>query len=292
MPSPRLNTTAPFDGRGLMRYFADHAIPDVEFGDDGQYRRMIRGPDGTVFELQVELQAELQVDPVGGGSGDNSSGVLASLGGRELPASFVPRVNQLFNLDADSHTIDAHLATDPMLTESVAMHSGIRLPGCLDAHEQLLRTMIGQQISIAAARTIAARLSRELDGTGLFPTAGQLAERGLEVLRGPASRVAAIHGVALALDSGALTLAQDQHPEELTERLLSMPGVGPWTAGYVSMRVLGAQDVLLASDLVLLKGAAKLGLPATPRGISDYARRWAPYRSYAGLHLWRAAQRH
>lgn len=259
-----------------MRYFCGHAIPGIESGDDGEYRRKIRGPGGTVSELLVIV--------------DGSDGVVASLGGGKIPAHLVRGVRQLFDLDADSHAIDAHLSSDPTLAATVAANPGIRLPGSLDAHEQLFRTMIGQQISIAAARTILGRIARELEENSLFPTAGQIAENGLDVLRGPATRIAAVHGVALALESGALTLTSDMSHAELTKRLLVMPGIGPWTAGYVSMRVLGAPDVLLATDLVLLKGAAKLGLPTIPRELTDYARRWSPYRSYASLHLWRVAQ--
>ena len=217
-------------------------------------------------------------------------GVLAALGGDDLPAGLIGNVRRLFDLDADSLAIDAHLSADPILAGPVAANPGIRLPGALDAHEQLLRTMIGQQISVAAARTTLARLASELDGTGVFPTAHQFVERGLDVLRGPATRVAAVHGAAIALASGALDLSSALDPAELTRRLVTLPGIGPWTAGYVAMRVLGASDILLAGDLVLLKGAAILGLPATPRGIHDYARRWALYRSYASLHLWRVAR--
>lgn len=278
MPSTRLSTRPPFDGPGLLRYFAGHAIPGVESGDAETYRRMVRDPKGAAAELRIAL--------------DGDDGVVASLAGGGLPAGLVSGVRQLLDLDADSSAIDAHLSADPALADSVLENPGIRLPGALDAHEQLLRTMIGQQISVSAARTTLGRLARELDGSGLFPTPSQFAERGLDVLRGPKTRIAAVHEVARALESGALALNSALEPADLTRRLVSVPGIGPWTAGYVAMRVLGAPDVLLGSDLVLLKGAALLGLPSTPRDISEYARRWAPYRSYATLHLWRVARRH
>jgi AraC family transcriptional regulator of adaptative response / DNA-3-methyladenine glycosylase II len=277
MQTTRLEATSPFDGAGVMRYLAGHAVPGVESGDESSYRRRVRLADGSVTEVVVRLAGQTAVTV---GTGDVPP-----------PAELLPRIRRLFDLDADSPAIDAHLAADPALAASVAAHPGIRLPGSLDAHEQLLRTMVGQQISITAANTVLARLSRELGGgSGLFPTAGQFAERGLEVLRGPASRIAAIHGAALALDSGSLVIDSALSIDELHRRLMALPGVGVWTAGYVAMRALGAPDVLLASDLVLLKGAARLGLPATARGIAEFGKRWAPYRSYAGLHLWRAAQ--
>lgn len=272
----RLSTTGPFDGQGLMRYFCGHAIPGIESGNETEYRRNIRGPGDTVSKLRVTL--------------DGQNAVLASLDGNVLPLSLVGRVGKLFDLEANSRAIDAHLSRDPLLADPVAANPGIRLPGSLDIHEQLFRTMIGQQISVAATRTVLARIARELDPTGLFPTAGRIAERGMDVLRGPAARIAAIHGVALALESGALTLTSTVGEAELTQRLLAIPGIGPWTAGYVSLRALGASDVFLATDLVLLKGAVKLGLPANPGALAEYAQRWSPYRSYASLHLWRVAQ--
>ena len=272
-----LETAAPFDGTGIMRYLAGHAVPGVESGDESSYRRRVRLSDGSITDVEVRLAGP--------------TAVTVGTGDAPPPAELLPRIRHLFDLDADSPAIDAHLAADPALAASVAAHPGIRLPGSLDADEQLLRTMVGQQISIAAANTVLARLSRELSGgSGLFPTAAQFAEHGLAVLRGPASRVAAIHGAALALDSGSLVIDPALSIDELHRRLMTLPGVGVWTAGYVAMRALGAPDVLLASDLVLLKGAAKLGLPSTSRGIAEYGKRWAPYRSYAGLHLWRAAQ--
>lgn len=266
----------PFDGRGLMLYLAGHAIPGVESGDEAHYERNVRHSDGSRAVLGVSL--------------DGPDAVRATLDGGSLPAEMLPKVRRLFDLDADSRAIDAHLAADPALEPLVALSPGIRLPGALDLHEQVVRTMIGQQISVAAARTVLGRLSAELDGSGLFPTADQFATRGLEALRGPRSRIRAIHAVALALSRGLLDTDADRTPEELRAVLLALPGIGSWTAGYVAMRVLGAPDVLLSTDLVLLKGAAKLGLPSTPRGLEEYAHRWAPYRSYASLHLWRHAR--
>lgn len=280
MAGTLLRTTAPFDGAGVLRYLAGHAIPGVESGDERSYRRRVR-TGGSVAVLEVRLVSD----------GRGPDAVLATLDGDALPSELVPRVRRLLDLDADSAAIDGLLVEDPALAAHVMASPGIRLPGSLDPHEELFRTLVGQQISIAATRSVLGRISRELGGdSGLFPTAEQLAERGLEVLLGPAARVAAIHGVALALASGSLVVDDTLSAGELSERLVAMPGIGPWTAGYVAMRVLGASDVLLSTDLVLLKGAAALGLPSTPRAIAAHATRWAPYRSYANLHLWRAAQ--
>ena len=104
----------------------------------------------------------------------------------------------------------------------------------------------------------------------------------------PSTRIATILGAAEALASGELVLDVGMPVEELTARLTALPGIGPWTAGYLAMRVLGNPDIMLGTDLVMLQSAAALGLPGTTRGLTDHARRWAPWRSYAGLHLWRA----
>ena len=152
--------------------------------------------------------------------------------------------------------------------------------------------MIGQQISVVAARSVLGRLAGELSALpGLFPTALEIAEHGAGSLRGPASRVKSVLGAARALADGSLRLDVGMPADEFTARLTALPGIGPWTAGYLAMRVLGNPDVLLSSDLVMLASAARLGLPSTVRGLSAHGLRLAPWRSYAGMHLWGAAGR-
>jgi AraC family transcriptional regulator of adaptative response / DNA-3-methyladenine glycosylase II len=261
----RLPARAPFDGAGLFRFFADHGIRGFEEGDDTRYARPLRLPGG---------RALIDVTP-------STSGVLlrarlAALS--DLPA-LTSRVRRMFDLDADSVAIDAHLARDPDLAPLVAAAPGIRIPGSADAEEALFRTLVGQQISVAAARTVLGRL---VDHFGDFPTAEQLAEHGAAVLRGPAARVAAIVGVAAAVVRGDLPLDVATPVSELRARLLALPGIGPWTAEYLAMRALGHPDAFPATDLVLVQSAAALGIHPSPRPS------WAPWRSYAALHLWRA----
>ncbi|MCU1558231.1 MAG: DNA-3-methyladenine glycosylase 2 family protein [Microbacteriaceae bacterium] len=272
----RLPARAPFDGTGLMTFFADHAVTGIEAGDSQSFRRAVRLPHG-VAEIELRL--------------DGSTAVLctAKLDNIADLSTLVSRVRRLLDLDADSEAIDTSLSRDPGLAALVRAHPGIRLPGSLDAEEALFRTMIGQQISVAAARTVLGRLATESsESPGLFPTAVQIAEGGREVLRGPASRITAIIGVARALAEGELVLDLGMPAEEFERRLVALPGIGPWTAGYLAMRVLGNPDVLLTTDLVMLSSAAGLGLPSTARGLADYGTRWAPWRSYAGMHLWRS----
>jgi AraC family transcriptional regulator, regulatory protein of adaptative response / DNA-3-methyladenine glycosylase II len=271
----RLPARAPFDGAGLMRFFADHAVPGLESGDDESFVRAVRLPGGTA-QLTLRL--------------DGHSGVTctASLESIADVATLVARVRRLCDLDADSHAIDGALAGDAVLAPLVAAVPGIRLPGALDPEEALMRTLVGQQISVPAARTVLGRITAELGSDGLFPTATQLAEHGETVLRGPASRVATIVGAARAIASGELVLDVGMPADEFTARLVALPGIGPWTAGYLAMRVLGNPDVLLTSDLVIRQSAAALSLPSSPASLAEHGSRWAPWRSYAGMHLWRS----
>lgn len=271
----RLPARAPFGGAGLMRFFADHAIPGLESGDGTSFERAVQLPGG-VAQVRLEL------------TGDSALTCSAHLARIDDVATLVARVRRLFDLDADSVAIDEALAHDAVLAPLVAATPGIRLPGTFDADEALFRTMVGQQISVAAARTVLGRITRELGTDGLFPTAVQLAQGGREVLRGPASRVATILGVAEAIAGGILVLDVGMPADEFIAQLTALPGIGPWTAGYLALRVLGNPDVLLDSDLVMQQSAGARGLPATARGLAEYGRRWAPWRSYAGLHLWRA----
>lgn len=269
----RLPARAPFDGPGLMRFFADHAIVGLESGDERSFERALRLPGG-IARMRLTLDGD---------------GVLCSarLDSIADVAPLVARVRRLFDLDADSVAIDEALVRDAALEPLVGASRGIRLPGAVDVHEALFRTLVGQQISVAAATTVLGTLTRELGTDGMFPTAEQFAA-GRSVLRGPATRVATIIGTAEAICRGDLVLDLGMPVGEFAGRLVSMPGIGPWTAGYVAMRVLGNPDVLLNTDLVMLQSARALGLPGSARGLAAYGARWAPWRSYAGLHLWRA----
>lgn len=271
----RLPARAPFDGPGLMRFFADHAVAGIEAGDDTTFERAVRLPGGLAH-VSIALDGEAAVR------------CTARLDAIADLSTLVARVRRLFDLDADSRAIDDALAGDEVLAPLVGVLPGIRLPGTLDAEEALIRTLVGQQISVAAARTVLGRIAAELGDDGLFPTAARLAEHGREVLRGPESRISTIIGAAEALAEDRLVLDVGMPADEFVAKLTALPGIGPWTAGYLAMRVLGNPDTLLTTDLVILQSAAARGLPATSRSLAAHAERWAPWRSYAGLHLWRA----
>ena len=152
----------------------------------------------------------------------------------------------------------------------------------------------GPRRAVAAARTALTALTVALgeetpDGGLLFPTMTAIAERGAEVLRGPAARIRAVTGAAAALADGTLALTVGDDSAAQRTALLAMPGIGPWTADYVRMRVLGDPDIILPGDVAIRSGAAAAGIPAEPAALTAWAERTAPWRSYLSAHLWRAA---
>ncbi|WP_350347055.1 AlkA N-terminal domain-containing protein [Agromyces sp. G08B096] len=281
----RLPAREPFDAAGVFAWLSARALDGVEVAGTSSYERTLRLPGGPAL---VTISAD---------AGDPAIDVSARLATLADLPPLVARVRRLFDLDADAVAIDAALAADPRLAPSVAAVPGLRLPGSLDPHELVLRALIGQQISVAAARTALARLAAELGDRVefggaeriLFPTPGAIAAHGERVLRGPAARIRTILDVAGRLDAGELVVSPERGRAQLTADLLEIPGIGPWTAGYVAMRVTRAPDVLLVSDLALRNGAAALGLPSNARELATEGLRWAPWRSYASMHLWRAA---
>ena len=204
-------------------------------------------------------------------------------------AEALRRAQHLVDATAQPAVVDAHLAHDPALAGLVAATPGLRVPGVLDPAEMLVRTLIGQQISLAAARTHGAALSARLGSPAppgspgldrLFPTPEQFAAVDPTTLPMPRARGRALVGVAERLLDGRLVLDPALDRDEARTALLACPGIGPWTADYVLMRVWHAPDVLLVSDLVIGRELAALGA-ADPAS-------WSPYRSYATLHLWHA----
>jgi AraC family transcriptional regulator of adaptative response / DNA-3-methyladenine glycosylase II len=271
----RLPARGPFDGTGLLRFLADHAVPGLEGGDTAVFERAVRLEHGSA-RIRVSLDetpgvvCEAEVDSV-----------------RDL-STLVARVRRLFDLDADSAAIDAALGADEVLAPLVGLRPGVRLPGSVDPEEAVFRTLIGQQISVPAARTVLGRLVSELGDDGLFPTAATIAEHGEGIIRGPARRVATILSTAHALAESTLVLDIGMPTDEFRAQLEALPGIGPWTSGYLAMRVLGSPDILLTSDLVVRQSATALGLPAQEKELAQHAQRWAPWRTYANLHLWQA----
>lgn len=273
----------PFDASGIFAWLAPRAVEGVELAGPDHYSRLLALPGGTAWFDVRQVRDELLL-----------TAEVTDLA--DLPV-LVSRVRRLFDLDADPSAADALLATDPHLAASVAATPGIRLPGAVDPEEMLFRAMVGQQITVAAARTQLRRLADEVSTTvperhglhRLFPTAAQIVAGGRAALVGPRTRIESVLGVAEALTAGELAIGFGDDREDLRTRLLAMKGIGPWTADYVSMRVLGNPDAFLPGDVAVRTGAGRLGLPSDPKALTATAEAFAPWRSYLCLHLWKAA---
>lgn len=270
----------PMDAAGIFAWMSARALPGVESTTPRTFARHLRMPGGPAwFEVSQDADSRLRL-----------RARVAHLG--DL-APLVATARRIFDLDADPMAVDAALSSHPRLAPLVAGVPGIRVPGAADPHEMLIRAMVGQQITVVAARTaltaLAEMLGEKVEGGHLFPTMAAIAEHGADVLRGPAARIRAITGAAAALADGSLTLTVGD--DRVTQRadLLAMPGIGPWTADYVRMRVIGDPDVFLPGDVAIRSGAAASGLPADPKPLAAWAERAAPWRSYLSAHLWRAA---
>jgi AraC family transcriptional regulator of adaptative response / DNA-3-methyladenine glycosylase II len=276
---------SPFDAAGLFAWMSARAIAGVEVATSDSFARTLRLPGGPAWFRVRDAP------------GQNRLVLEARVARPSDLAALVARVRRLFDLDADPLAIDEALATDPLIAARVRAVPGLRVPGAADPHEMLIRAMIGQQITVVAARTALTRLALELgepvttgEGTDrLFPTMSAIAERGAEVLRGPRARIRAITAVAEGLASGELALGPGDDPAAQRATLLALPGVGTWTADYVRMRVTGDPDVFLPGDVAVRTGAVRAGLPGDARELTARAAAFAPWRSYLTGHLWRAA---
>jgi AraC family transcriptional regulator of adaptative response / DNA-3-methyladenine glycosylase II len=286
-PSPpgqleiRLPMRRPFNAGALFRFLDPRSIAGLESSSGETYRRVLTLPYGPAV---VELRPQPDFIRCGLRLTD-----LRDLG----PA--VERCRRLFDLDADPVAVDESLQADPVLRPLVHANAGVRVPGHVDGFELAARAIVGQQVSVAGARTTLGRLlSRfgeplgfdDADLTHTFPEAGALAEADPTGLGMPTSRGQALTSLAIAVAGGEVVLDRGADRGEVTAALLALPGIGPWTADYIAMRALGDPDVFMSSDLGVHHAMQHLGLPADPAGADAYAHRWRPWRSYAQMYLW------
>lgn len=229
----------PFDP-GIFSFLAVRTIPGIEAGTDTAYARTLRLPHGDAA-FRVELDPG--TSPAGG---SKLTLTVHAVDLRDL-AALLSRVRRLLDLDADPLAVDGVLAADPRLAASVSACPGMRLPGAVDPQELLVRAMIGQQVTVTAARTALTELavagsasSAPYEGlTRLFPTAAEIAAGGRALLRGPQRRIDSVITAAERMASGELEFGYGDDLPGLQDKLLPLPGVGPWTVGYAAMRILG-----------------------------------------------------
>ncbi len=252
---------------------------------DGMYARAMRTPEGPPIVIG------LAPDPTAPFVAVRVTGLV----GAEPLEAARQAARRLFDLDADSVTIDLALAGDPVMREAVRAAPGMRVPGTTDGFELAVRAIVGQQVSVAGARTTLSRIAERFGEplatpvgsiVRLFPTAARLADAPRDTFGMPGTRADAIRHVAAAVASGELDLSGASETDPTLEALRAIPGVGDWTAAYVAMRALRDADAFPASDLGVRHGFAALGLPHDLPSIRRHAQGWRPWRAYAAMHLW------
>ena len=277
----RLPYRPPLDWSALSAWLRVRALPGVAEVNGRIYRRTLRLPRGAgvvaLEPVDTHIQCTLRLES------------MADL------TSAVRQCRRLLDLDSDPLSVVEVLSKDRRLSSVVKKHPGLRAPGAVDGTELAIQAVLGQQVSLAAARTLASRLVTAHGDvikiadpalTHLFPHAAAIAEADLARLGVPATRRATVRGLARAVASGTLALDPGADRNETYQQLLQVPGIGDWTAGYIVMRALGDPDTFLASDLGIKKAGVRLGIGSNPRAISEHAAAWRPWRSYATHQLW------
>jgi AraC family transcriptional regulator, regulatory protein of adaptative response / DNA-3-methyladenine glycosylase II len=281
--SLRLPVRTPFAYEGLFGHLAASAVPGVEEVRNGAYRRTLRLPSGSgIVSLTPQpdhVHCQLILDDF-----------------RDLSTA-IARCRRLLDLDADPEAVVDALSTDTDLSALVAKAPGQRIPRTVDEPELALRVVLGQQVSLKAARTHARRIVSayglpvaDVNGglTHVFPAVEHLAEIDPAHLAFPKSRQRSLITLIRALADGDVVLDAGCDWNRAREQLLVVPGIGPWTAEVIAMRGLGDPDAFPVSDLGVLLAAKQLGLPADPRPLTERSAAWRPWRSYATQHLWTA----
>ncbi len=296
----RLTYREPFDAAGWLGFLAARAIPGVEQVTGDRYTRSVPTAAGPGI---IELIPR---------PGQGHVLLRARLSGLGAVNPVVSRARRLLDADADPAAIGAALAADGLLAPLVRARPGLRVPGAYDGFELAVRAVLGQQVSVAAASTFAGRLAARY-GTPLaaaatdvaagviteapagatqarpagppalrvvFPGPEVLAEADLTGLGLTTARQRTIRALAAAVAGGRLTLDPGADPGEIAARLAGLPGIGPWTIGYILMRAAADPDAFPEADLGLRRGLARIGAPA------GHPARWRPWRAYAAMHLW------
>jgi AraC family transcriptional regulator of adaptative response / DNA-3-methyladenine glycosylase II len=277
----RLPYRPPLDWSVLSTWLRVRALPGVAEMNGRIYRRTLRLPRGAgvvaLEPIDTHIRCTLRLES------------MADL------MSAVRQCRRLLDLDADPSSVVEVLSKDPRLSRIVKKHPGLRAPGAVDGTELAIQAILGQQVSLPAARTLASRLVTANGDrikiadptlTHLFPRADAIAETDLSKLGIPATRRTTLHALAHAVAGGTLALDPGADRSETYQQLIRLPGIGEWTAGYIVMRALGDPDTFLGSDLGIKKAGARIGLGSNPRVMSEHAAAWRPWRSYATHQLW------
>ena len=284
----RLGYRPPYDFSAVLAFLKTRALPGIERVDEHSYQRVFGTPDSPAW-LRISTwpgqQAALKLE-------------LLNVQPSHL-LGVVTRVRRMFDLDAAPLAISHTLSASPLLAPLIERYPGLRLPGGWDGFEVAVRAVLGQQVSVAAARTLASRIVQrygtaiEAPGTSgldrLFPSPEGLVAADLGQMGVTKARVATIQGVARALMEGRVDFCIEQPLERFIHNWVQLPGIGQWAAHYIDMRVLKHPDAFPAADLILRRQANPSAGSITPQALQTLAESWRPWRAYSVMYLWRAA---
>lgn len=280
----RIQFRAPYDFSALLAFFARRAIPGIEHVDAHVYTRRFAF-DGKAGTLRVSKVRDA-----------DALALTVDFADTTRLQEICTRVRRLFDVDADIAAINTQLACDPRLRAFVRRHPGQRLPGGWDGFEIAVRAVLGQQISVAAARTLAVRLLERFGEPAtlpngekfrLFPSPQTLADVDLTKIGLPRARAATLNTIARAVCNGRVDFRPEQSLDGFVASWCELPGIGAWTAHYIAMRALSHPDAFPAADLVLRKMLGAGGTLLSARAVEAHAEYWRPWRAYAVMHLWR-----
>ncbi len=268
----------PYDWTGVLAFLAARATPGVEIVEGNSYQRTIsiQGSRGY-FEVSPDTK-------------NNSLTVRVQIGDPRTLYKIIERIRSMFDLNADWTAIVRTLAGDAELVERIEAGPGLRVPGCWDGFELAVRAILGQQITVRGATTMAGRLVETLGepfsvGHGLmrlFPTPAAIAEANLSNIGLTRRRAETIRNLGRAVRDGHIKFDEIIDGDAFLARLLEIPGIGHWTAQYVAMRAMGEPDAFPIGDAALL---STLRL-ASDAELRQRAEAWRPWRAYATMYLW------
>ncbi|WP_067439384.1 DNA-3-methyladenine glycosylase 2 [Nocardioides jensenii] len=289
----RLAVRTPFAGAALLEFLGVRAVAGVESAGDGWYARALSLPHGP-GTVRLEL-----ADALDEGSIALVPATFRLTDLRDTSAA-VERVRRMLDADCDPIAVTDQLADDPLIGAQVRALPGLRVPGHVDGEEIAVRAVLGQQVSVAGARTVAGRLAAAhgaplppelmVDGlTTTFPTSGALATIDPDDLPMPRARGRALTVLCRALADGDVSLDRGAARDDVRRELVALPGIGPWTADYIAMRALGDPDVFLPTDVAVRNALTAAG--ADQKNAAALAESWRPWRSYALMYLLRSLAR-
>ncbi|MFK3651647.1 AlkA N-terminal domain-containing protein [Lysobacter enzymogenes] len=294
----RLGYRPPYDLGAMLDFLRGRALPGVEHVDEHSYTRAI-GPAHAGGP--ADAPGWLRVSAWPSDKHGRQHALKLELHGT-APSRLLDitnRLRRMFDLDADPNAIGAALSVDPRLRALVARQPGLRLPSGWDGFEISVRAILGQQVSVAAARTLAARVAQRYGHalpqpfgpglTHLFPTPAELADADLAPLGLTRARADTVRTVARALLDGRVDFRAERTLDDFVARWVALPGIGPWTAHYIAMRALGHPDAFPADDLVLQKALPEDGVRLSAKALGARAEAWRPWRAYGVIHIWRSS---